>query len=289
MAKYSIKELERLSGIKAHTIRIWEKRYQLIEPNRTPTNIRYYSDDDLKKIINVSLLNNHGIKISHIAELEHEQLVKKVLEFTEKKSEGDIYINQMIVSMIDLDEEIFESTLGKLSQKIGMEKTITDVIYPFLDRIGILWQTGNITPAQEHFVSNIVRQKLIVAIDGLPFPPRSAKVALLFLPEYELHEIGLLFCNYILRKEGVRVIYLGQMVPYNDIKMIGNSHQPGLFVTSIISERSPKDVQAFFNTLSADFPSASIIATGGAVARIALHFPPNFHVADSILKLKQFV
>ncbi len=288
MGKYSIKELERLSGIKAHTIRIWEKRYHLIEPRRTATNIRYYSDEELKKIINVSLLNNHGVKISHIADLDHEELVKKVLEFTEKKSEADIYINQMIVCMIDLDEEQFERQLSKLAEKFGMERTITEIIYPFLDRIGILWQTNNITPAQEHFISNIIRQKLIVAIDELPHPARPAKKAILFLPEQELHEIGLLFCHYLLKKEGVRVIYLGQMVPYADVRSIGMSHQPDLFVTSIITEQPPRDLQSYINTLSRDFPSSRVIATGGAISRIALSFPPNFHLADNVLKIKDF-
>ena len=289
MGKYSIKELERLSGIKAHTIRIWEKRYRIIDPQRTNTNIRFYSDNDLKKIINVSLLNNHGIKISHIAELAHEQLVQKVLEFSEKKSESDIYINQILVTMIDLDEEGFELVMNKHTQKFGIEKTMTDVIYPFLHRIGILWQTGNITPAQEHFVSNLVRQKIIVAIDSLPLPPKESRKALLFLPEAELHEIGLLFAHFVLRKEGIRVIYLGQMVPYEDLKSIGLSHKPDIFVTSIISERPPKELQAYFNTICQDFPSATIIATGGAVARIALSFPPNLRLADGVPKLRQFI
>jgi DNA-binding transcriptional MerR regulator len=288
MGKYSIKELERLSGIKAHTIRIWEKRYHLIEPQRTSTNIRYYSDEELKKIINVSLLNNNGVKISHIADLDNESLIKKVLEFTEKKSEADVYINQMIVSMIDLDEEQFENQMSRLAGKFGMERTITEIIYPFLDRIGILWQTDNITPAQEHFISNMVRQKLIVAIDLLPHPPRTARKAVLFLPEAELHEIGLLFCHYLLKKGGMRVIYLGQMVPYEDVKAIGLSHEPSLFVTSIISERPPKELQNYINTLSNDFPAAQVIATGAAVGRIALSFPSNFRLADNVLKIKEF-
>jgi methanogenic corrinoid protein MtbC1 len=235
------------------------------------------------------LLNNHGIKISRIAEFTHEQLIQKVLDFSEKKTESDIYINQMIVCMIDLDEEMFEHALSKLQQKIGMESTITDVIYPFLDRIGILWQTGNITPAQEHFISNLVRQKLIVAIDSLPYPAKTGKTAMLFLPEYELHEIGLLFCHYVLKKAGVRVIYLGQMVPYNDLKSISMAHNPDLFVTSIIAERSPRELQEFFNMLSRDFPSTQVIATGGGVARIALKFPPNFHVSTGISNLLNFV
>lgn len=288
MGKYSIKELERLSGIKAHTIRIWEKRYKLIEPQRTSTNIRYYTDEELKKIINVSLLNSHGIKISHIADLAEEDLIKKVLEFTEKKSEADLYINQLIVAMIDIDEEMLDIQLAKLAVKFGIEKMITEIIYPFLDRIGILWQTNNITPAQEHFISNIIRQKLIVAIDSLPHPPKSARRAVLFLPENELHEIGLLFCYYLLKRDGIRVIYLGQMVPFDDVRAIGRSHGPSLFVTSFIAEQSPKHLQSYINTLSQEFPMARIIATGNAVARIALSFPPNFKLADNALKVREF-
>lgn len=288
MGKYSIKELERLSGIKAHTIRIWEKRYGLIEPQRTSTNIRYYTDEELKKIINVSLLNSHGVKISHIADLDEESLIKKVIEFTEKKTEADIYINQLIVAMIDLDEEALDQQLAKLSLKFGIERMMTEIIYPFLDRIGILWQTNNITPAQEHFISNIVRQKLIVAIDSLPFPSKNARRAVLFLPEDELHEIGLLFCYYLLKKEGIQVIYLGQMVPYNDVKAIGSSHEPSLFVTSFIAEQSPKALQAYITTLAQDFPTARIIATGYAISKIALSFPPNFKLADNVLKIKEF-
>jgi DNA-binding transcriptional MerR regulator len=289
MGKYSIRELERLSGIKAHTIRIWEKRFQLVEPQRTSTNIRYYSDHDLKKIINVSLLNNHGIKISHIASMSDSDICQKVLDLTERKDESAMYINQFIVSMVEMDEAGFDSQLSKLSLKLGIERTIAEVVYPFLDRIGILWQTGNITPAQEHFMSNLVRQKLIVAIDGLPIPPKNARRAVLFLPEAELHEIGLLFCSFLVKKEGVRTFYLGQMVPYEDLRAVGLEHKPHYFVTSMISERPAGELQEYINTLAADFPSSTIIATGAAVNKIALHFPPNFRLLDKVLKISDLL
>lgn len=289
MGRYSIKELERLSGIKAHTIRIWEKRHQLVEPSRTDTNIRFYSDDDLKKIINVSLLNNHGIKISRIADLSPIELNEKVLELTERKGEADVYINQMIVSMVDMDEASFDSHLSRLSLKFGLERAISEVVYPFLDRIGILWQTGNITPAQEHFVSNLVRQKLIVAIDTLPLPTKASRSAVMFLPENELHEIGLLFCYYIIKKAGIHVWYLGQMVPYADLKIVGNIHKPDFFITTMVSERPPRETQQYFDKLSGDFPNATILATGAAVNRVALSFPSNFHVAESVLGLKNYL
>src|SRR6478736_1342000 len=173
MGKYSIKELEQLSGIKAHTIRIWEKRHHLIQPERTQTNIRLYSDDDLKKIINVSVLNNHGVKISKIANLTADDLNKQVITLAESQNSTDLYIDQLVVSMVDLEEEAFEHLISSLTMKFGLERTITEIIYPFLDKIGILWQTGNISPAQEHFISNLIRQKLIVAIDALPISPKS--------------------------------------------------------------------------------------------------------------------
>jgi DNA-binding transcriptional MerR regulator len=289
MGKYSIRELERLSGIKAHTIRIWEKRFQLVEPQRTSTNIRYYSDYDLKKIINVSLLNNHGIKISHIAGMSDSDISQKVLDLTERKDESTLYINQLIVSMVEMDEESFNSQLSKLSLKLGIERTIADVVYPFLDRIGILWQTGNITPAQEHFMSNLVRQKLIVAIDALPIPPKNARRAVLFLPEAELHEIGLLFCNFLAKKEGIRTLYLGQMVPYEDLRAVGLDQKPHYFITSMISERPPGELQEYIDTLAADFPTSVIIATGAALNKIALRFPTNFRLLANVLKITDLI
>jgi MerR family transcriptional regulator, light-induced transcriptional regulator len=286
MGKYSIRELERLSGIKAHTIRIWEKRFQLVEPQRTTANIRYYTDDDLKKIINVSLLNNHGIKISHIAGMSYSDICQKVLEVTERKDESTVHINRFIVSMVEMDEEEFNSLLSRLTEKMGLERVIAEIVYPFLDRIGILWQTGNITPAQEHFMSNLLRQKMIVAIDALPIPPKNARRAVLFLPEPELHEIGLLFTCYLVKKEGIRTLYLGQMVPYDDVRAVGAEHKPHYFITAMLSERRPGEIQKYINQLSSDFPSSTIIASGAAINKIALTFPSNFHLLDKVIKIK---
>ena len=247
MSKYSIKELEKLSGIKAHTIRIWEKRYRIVLPQRSDTNIRSYSDDDLKKIINVSLLNNNGLKISKIADLTAEELVKKVNELSESTSSPDIHIDQLIVAMVDLDEENFEHILSELIQRCGFEKTIITVVYAFLQKIGVLWQTGNISPAQEHFISNLIRQKIIVAIDSLPLAPKNRPRALLFLPEAELHELGLLFYYYLVKKEGFRTYYLGQMVPYKDIVALCQSHSPKIMVTAITSSPDGHSIQEYLN------------------------------------------
>ncbi|HMG91045.1 MAG TPA: MerR family transcriptional regulator, partial [Chryseolinea sp.] len=243
MGKYSIKELEQLSGIKAHTIRIWEKRYRIITPERTSTNIRFYSDQDLKKIINVSLLNSHGVKISKIAVMSVGEISHKILDISEAKPEADIYIDQLVVAMVDLDEEQFEKILTSLVNKFGFERSITEVVYAFMEKIGILWQTGTITPAHEHFISNLIRQRLITSIASLPLPPKKAKKAILFLPEGELHEIGLLFYNYITRSKGFKTFYLGQSVPHEDLRTVYKIHQPDILITSMVSFPSPKQFE----------------------------------------------
>lgn len=289
MGKYTIKEMERLSGIKTATIRVWEKRHKLIDPGRTDTNIRSYSDEDLKKIINISLLKNHGIKISTIANLNHEDICKKVSELSEGNTEFTVYIDQLVIAMIGLQEDVFESLMLKLSSQFGFEKTITKIIYPFLEKIGVLWQTGNINPAQEHFISNLIRQKMFVAIDGLPSADKDAPCAMLFLPEGELHEIGLLFFHYITKKEGFRTFYLGQSVPYNDLKEVYAIHNPQVLITSLTSLPGPQEMQAYLRGLSADFPECRILASGAAIRKIAVKIPSNFRIFDNALKLKEML
>jgi DNA-binding transcriptional MerR regulator len=275
MGKYSIKELEQLSGIKAHTIRIWEKRYTIISPERTSTNIRFYSDEDLKKIMNVSVLNSHGVKISRIAELSAEEIANKILALSDTQPEASIYIDQLVVAMVDLEEEKFEKILNALVNKVGFERSITEVVYPFMEKIGVLWQTGTITPAHEHFISNLIRQRLITAVAALPFASKKARTAILFLPEGELHEIGLLFYHYIARNRGFKTIYLGQSVPHDDLKVVYKIHQPVVLITSLVSTPAPKDFEKYINTLSQDFSKSSILASGLMLRNTAFRIPKN--------------
>lgn len=268
MGKYSIKDLEQLSGIKAHTIRIWEKRYTLINPQRTETNIRFYSDHDLQKIINVAQLNNHGYKISRIAEMTEHELTQKVLELSETENDKSLHIDQLILAMINLDEEKFETSLSGFFMRYNFEQTITDIVYPFLEKTGVLWLTKNITPAQEHFISNLIRQKIIVGIDALPLQSNSPKKALLFLPENELHEIGLLFYHYLLRKAGYRTIYLGQAVPHSDLKHVYNVYRPGILVTSLTTALSDLPVSSYLELLAGDFPCHKILISGLQVSHL---------------------
>ena len=292
MGKYSIKELEHLSGIKAHTIRIWEKRYSIINPQRTDTNIRFYSDHDLKKIINVSLLNANGFKISKIAEMSDNQIAEKVLALSTSTQDHSIHINQLLSAMVQLDEESFETALSGFFLRYNFEITMTQIVYPFLERTGILWQTHNITPAQEHFSSNLIRQKIIVGIDGLPLQSKSKRIAILFLPESELHEIGLLFCHYLLRKAGYRTIYLGQAVPHPDLLHVVSLYQPQLLVTIITSPLREVTLPQYLAMLAHDVPGVKIFVSGQQIK----HLPPDkmpacvtaFHSSDQLVA-PQFV
>ena len=289
MGTYSIKELEQLSGIKAHTIRIWEKRHQLIQPQRTHTNIRLYSDFDLKKIINVSLLNNNGFKISAIAKMSEDELSSKVIELSQSKNQARLYIDQLVTSMLDLDEEKFEHELTALEKKIGFESTITDVIYPFLHKIGVLWQTGNITPAHEHFISNLIRQKIIVAISALPVVSKSTIRVVLVLPEAELHEIGLLFYHYMARKLGFKTFYLGQSVPHDDLQKVCSIHKPHILITSLTSNPPIPLLDNYLRRLASDFGSSKIFASGPMLRRSSFHFPANLKFFETVGDLRQLL
>jgi DNA-binding transcriptional MerR regulator len=289
MGQYSIKELEKLSGIKAHTIRIWEKRHKIIQPSRTTTNIRLYSDSDLKKIINVAIANNAGVKISHIARLTNDELSKMVSEQSSSGGEMASPIDQLVVAMVELDEPVFESTINKLTQSMGFEDVVTKVVYPFLEKIGILWQTGNITPAQEHFISNLVRQKMMVAIDGLPYPSASASKAVLFLQENEYHEIGLLFYCYLIKKYGIKPIYLGQSVPYGDLKEVVKTHKPEFIITSIVTTLNGDNLQGYLEKLSVDFGKQTILISGYAARQFDFSAYPKIRHFTSASSLKSIL
>ena len=288
MGQYSIKELEKLSGIKAHTIRIWEKRYGIISPSRTPTNIRYYSDYDLKKIINVAAVNNTGVKISHIARFSDAELVRMVSQQSDTGMEI-APIDQLIVAMVELDEPKFEKVFSKLSDKTGFEQLVVQVVYPFLEKIGVLWQTGNISPAQEHFISNLIRQKIIVAIDKLPFPGIKANKAVLFLPENEYHEIGLLFHHYLCKQEKVRSFYLGQSVPYGDLKNVVETHQPKFIITSLTTLLNHQSTDHYLQSLSRDFSKQTILVSGRAMEGFDFKRFPNISHFSNALGLKSLL
>jgi DNA-binding transcriptional MerR regulator len=289
MSNYSIKDLEQLSGIKAHTLRIWEQRYDILKPDRTDTNIRTYDDNDLKLVLNISLLKEHGYKISEIAKMSSDEMSKEVILISEKHLNYPDQIHALTIAMLDLDEERFEKIISTNTLQFGFENMMINIIYPFLNRIGTLWITGSIGPAQEHFISNLIRQKLIVAIDGqLPSLRQGAKKYLLYLPEGEMHEISLLFANYIIRSRQNKVIYLGQNLPFNELIFACKIHKPDVIFTVITSAPSQNEIQKYVYKLAKDFPDSKILLTGYQVVGQDIDCPDNVEIVTQIKHLMEF-
>ncbi|MCK5369879.1 MAG: MerR family transcriptional regulator, partial [Cyclobacteriaceae bacterium] len=260
MSNYSIKEIEQLSGIKAHTLRMWEQRYNFIKPKRTESNIRSYDDEDLKLVLNISLLKDNGNKISRICNMSAQDLQMEVRRLMDNKMGFPEQIQGLTLAMLELDEDRFEKILSTNILQIGFERTMMNLIYPFFNKIGILWQTGTINPAHEHFMSNLIRQKIIVAIDGqLVNSTNFNKKYLLFLPENEFHEIGLLFSAYIIKSRNNKVIYIGQNVPHLDLVSIYKDHNPDCLLTVMTTFPQLDRVQAYIYKLSDSFPNSQIL------------------------------
>ncbi|MFC0184824.1 DNA-binding transcriptional regulator, MerR family [Pseudarcicella hirudinis] len=286
MSIYSIKDLEQLSGIKAHTLRIWEQRYDILRPNRTDTNIRTYDDGDLKLVLNIALLKEHGYKISEISKMTPETMSKEVVKISDQQLSYPDQIHALTLSMLDLDEERFEKIINTNTIQYGFETMMINIIYPFLSRIGTLWVTGSIGPAQEHFISNLVRQKIIVAIDGqLATLKPGAKKFLLCLPEGELHELSLLFGNYIIRARQNKVIYLGQSLPFSELLFAYKVHKPDYIFSVITSVPGPDEVQSYVYELSNAFPEAKILLSGYQVVGQDIDCPENVRILIQMKEL----
>ncbi len=260
-AKYSIKDLEILSDVKSHTIRIWEKRYGILQPGRSGTNIRYYNNEDLKKILNIRFLNQSGVKISRIAEMSELEISRQVQILYQSSTGETQLIEHLVLALIELDESRFTGILHAAIGRLGFEQAVATVVFPFFERIGIMWQTGAINPAQEHFVSNLVRQKIIAATDALPYSPRpELPKIVLFLPETELHEIGLLFYNYALRNRGYPTVYLGQALPLDSLARIVAITAPDVLVCSLINSMNTLNISDILNKIGRVFAGKIRIA-----------------------------
>ncbi len=286
MASYSIKELENLSGIKAHTIRIWEKRYGIIKPARTDTNIRCYCDNDLKSLLNIAILNRYGMRISDISKLSDSEITEKVINISSDSSNAENNIENLIVAMVEMDEYKFDRILSRHIMHEGFENSVIKVIFPFFEKIGLLWQTGSINPAHEHFVSNLFRQKLMVAIDNIVVTESlTAQKFLLFLPEAEYHELALLFYNYLIKKSGRLVYYLGSSVPFEDVVETSKMVNPDFLFTSLTSSLNKNDVIEYLNNLSQTFPFQKIFVTGLQIKENFTELPSNVLKVSSPLDL----
>lgn len=262
MHSFTIKDLEKLSGIKAHTIRIWEQRYSFLKPARTDTNIRFYSNEELKTILNVALLNKYGFKISHIDKMKEAEMKEKILLLSQQEAQQERIVNSLIQYMVDLDMEKFEELLDGFIATRGIEKTIQQIIFPYLNKIGILWLTNHINPAQEHLVSNIIRQKLIVGIQHVESRVHSKKSVLLFLPEGEYHELGLLFVNYLLKSRGVSTIYLGCCISMDDVEFVAKLKKPDYLYAHLTTCGSKFNIDKFIAAISKKITGIPIVISG---------------------------
>ncbi len=290
MAIYSISDLEKLSGIKAHTIRIWEQRYNIITPQRTDTNIRYYADEDMKRLLNVALLNKNGIKISRIANMSQNEIAEKVAAISELNFEYDTQLDALTISMIEMDEYKFDRIVSTNTQQIGFERTMLEVIYPFLEKLSVLWLTGSINPAQENFISYLIRQKIIAAIDREPLTEhKDAKKFIIYLPEGERQELSLLFMHYLLKSRKNRVIYLGQDIAPSDLRDACKIHRPDFIFTMITETFAKEPVQKYIDRMAASFPDAQILLSGYQVVVQQVTPPENVRILKSLPQMLEFL
>jgi len=279
MAVYSINDVEKLCGIKAHTLRIWEKRYGIIQPRRTDTNIRYYLDEDLQKILNISLLNRNGYKISKIAKMTDGEIKNIVSELSDVTLESEDNLDALMHAMLELDEFKFNKILDHNIAQKGFEVTMDEIVYPMMEKLSMMWLAGSIKGVHENFVANVIRRKTIVAIDqsSREYNADAAK-CLIYLPENETHELSLLFLHFLLKDAGINVINLGAGIPKAE------------FVFTIFNDSfSETPLQPYLNELSKHLEGCTILISGYQTAIQNINVPYNVEVLQSLSDVKKFV
>jgi methanogenic corrinoid protein MtbC1 len=230
---FSIKDLENLSGIKAHTIRIWEKRYNVLQPMRTDTNIRLYSLSSLQKLLNITLLHDYGYKISKISTFPEDKIPEMVRGIISNKNAKNHAVNAFKMAMMNFDQELFSNTYNWLREEKSFREIFYQVFIPLLEEIGLLWQTDTITPAHEHFMSCLVIKKILVNVEKAETnkPIHTNKVYVLSLPLNEIHELGLMYLHYEIISKGYKVVYLGENMPIDNLKELKKHYNSIVFVS----------------------------------------------------------
>ena len=285
---YTIKDLETLSGIKAHTIRIWEKRYGLLKPKRTTSNIRYYNDDELRYLLNIALIVKHGFRISKVSEYDEARLNIEVLKLNQIAKSDETVIDRLVIYMIHFDDEKFEDLLDQQISQLGFENAVLDVVFPLFEKIGIYWQTGSIFPSQEHFVSSLLRQRLI-SYSAAFRNNEAAQTILFFLPENEMHELSLLFYNYLALKNGYKTIYLGQNVPMADLAKLNDLVRVDYVFTAYLNPMAKGRAEKYFEALNVVFSKKKVFITGAQVMKQHLSLPLNFSIITNLQSFKKYL
>ncbi|MBU6122212.1 MerR family transcriptional regulator [Hymenobacter siberiensis] len=275
MGQFSISDLEQLSGIKAHTIRMWEQRYGLLHPVRTATNIRTYCDDDLRRLLNVTTLCGRGQRISQVARLTDAEISEAVLACCDDSHDYHRQVNDLLAAMLGFDEPRLDQLLSEASVRLGFENTMLRVAYPLLQRIGLMWLAGTVDLGQEHMLAHLLRQKLLAATDALPKIPTTARRWVLFLPGDELHELALLFMNYLLRARGQHTLYLGQNLPTVGLTNVNAAYRPYAVATVLTTQPERGRVAEYTRELRTLFPEAQLVLYGPLARQEGLELPAN--------------
>lgn len=290
---YSISDLERLSGVHVHTIRIWERRYHALEPLRSAGNTRFYDDHQLRRLLNIVSLSQSGLKISQVcalSEAEMDNLLKLEIDKTiSDDAHFEYYISRLLNFGLVYDEFKFDELMSACIAEYGMVVSYKRVIYPLLTRLGLMWRIDHICPAQEHFLSNLIRQKLFAAIHALPVSPNMKASWLLFLPEDEEHDIGLLLANYLLRAAGQKVIFLGGRVPLESVKDAMQNNEVAHMLLFMVRSRPLPDAESYLTELSNTFSNARIHLAGNTKLIGELHLAENINWFHSIAELEETI
>lgn len=292
MVNYSIRDLEKLSGIKAHTIRIWEQRYNIIEPKRTTTNIRYYTDEDLQYLLNVAFLNRNGLRISKISKMRREEINKKVAAISHDSLENTNQQQALTMAMIELSEEKFEQIITVAIEKEGFEETVVNLIVPFLEKLSLLWLTGSIATVHEQFINNLIRQKVASQLDKLPAPkPEEAALkpqVLLFEPQGDDQEVMLSLMHYLFRAKGCRTMYLGKGISINDLNIAVPVFQPNCLFMALSDHHHKNNPQDFVNKLGQQFQHLQLLGTARSLVR-PLNLPDNMVLFEDFSEFAEFL
>jgi MerR family transcriptional regulator, light-induced transcriptional regulator len=290
---FSISQLQQYSGIKAHTIRIWEQRYNALRPNRSEGNTRYYDHNQLRRLLNIVSLMESGHKVSELCHMPDNELFEMVDEklqsSTQDKSESEYFVSQLIASAVQYDEAHFEKVFASCMQEMNLKQVYVNVIYPLLSRIGMMWVSDTMPPAQEHFMSNLLRKKLFSAIDTLPTPTSKAESWLLFLPENEFHEIGLLFAYFLLKQSGKHVIYLGSNVGFDTLLDTKKDIQPTHLLLFMVHHDDLDSSQVYLESMARHFVHAQLHVSGNQRLLGELGLPKNMQWIQSVEELEQAI
>lgn len=290
MVIYSINDIEKLTGVKAHTLRIWEKRYNVIPNRRTESNIRFYLHEDLQLILNIAMLNNNGLKISKIACLKKDEMKQMVADYCNVDIAFEAQLDAITLSILELNEYKFLKILNHEISIKGFEQTMEDTVFPLLDKLSMMWLAGSVKGMHENFVNNIIRGKLIVEIDKLGYNTSTcSKKFILFLPESENHEMSLLYASFVLKKYGANILYLGADVTTPDLVNAVSVFKPNFIFTIMNDEPENFRLQSYLDELGNNIKDIKILMMGYQMIKHNLNFQENISVINSVDELRHLV